>query len=272
MNNKSAGIVFVVCLAVLGTVSVSFARDADLEQLPVYPGAQVVWQDKPIEVNDVQAQGTHLRAQAETGDILSFYQAYLEENKWEVRDLFKEQNVVVYIKGGKYVYIGVKENGPYAASDIYLIASKQDVAICRIMAAYMEQGVVSKDTPGRDISDVGRFPGSHRMLSIYTPADGAILLYQADRRPNEIARYFKQNLKANGWKLTHEIDPGWIKKWVRNLPGPVDLSVLVFEKQDSMLVMNVTPLQPGVDAKKSMITVTKNMLDEFAYPFGTKEE
>ncbi|MCX5712478.1 MAG: hypothetical protein NTY47_05345 [Candidatus Omnitrophica bacterium] len=209
-----------------------FAMDAQLWNAPLVPDAVVVWKDKPINVANINARATLLRSKMDTKQILEFYESTLVKDGWEIKDVFVGSNITAFIKENNYMYIGVGDNGKDLPRDVYIISSPGDLAICRLMAANMGQGgLLQKDVEGQDAKDIPRYPGSKRMMNIFSSQEGDSLMYQARGTVNEIARFYQDSLKATGWKLANTLDPNnpQVRK---NLPVDVKLDADAFKSID----------------------------------------
>jgi len=187
---------------------VLYAMDAQLWNAPVLPDASVIWKDRPIEISGIYARASRYHSNMKTEEILQFYQDVLLKSGWQIKDIFKEQNIIAYIKENNYMYVGIRENGGDLGRDVFLVSSQQDLAICRIIAANMDNsGALISDCAGKDYDDLPRYPGSRRMMSIVSPEEGNILMYQAKGAPKEVGKFYLDNLKASGWKLINYMDP-----------------------------------------------------------------
>ncbi len=243
----------------------AWAMDVDLWQVPVPAHSQVTWKDKAIEVNGIHAQGTHLRMQGGAIQILEGFRADLEQAGWELKDSFRQQHVFAFVKSGRYLYVGVRENGPQLPADVYLISSDKDLAICKVIAGFMNEGIMKTDSPGNDLPDIPRFQQSKRIISILAPESGAILLYQTPADPGEVAQYYLGAMKGQGWHVLMDINPRWIKQMVPAAERAADVYAMVFERGKDVVVLNVNTMVSSSMQQYTLVTATKNMMGEFGY-------
>lgn len=252
-----------------------YALDVNLWHLPLPPQSSAIWEDKPLEVNGINANATRIYSQLEVEEALDFYKDFLLSNGWQVKDHFKDQHVTVFIKEERFMYVAgrahTKERAP---CDIYVVSSPADLALCKILANHMsgqEGSLMSQDAAGKDISDIPRYPRSKRMISIFAPEQGSILIYQAIANPVQIADFFQRNLKITGWQLVQPLMPEFLKK---RIPDMVDnVRVLLFKRENETLFVNAYLLPEEVTKQEiTMVTIVKNMLNEFAGPYRIKEQ
>jgi hypothetical protein len=258
---------FMVIATIIPSV---LALDMDLWNLPKPPDSSIVWDDKRVQINGIDSAGTHLRSQSEVGEVINFYKEFFLGNGWQIKDDFKEQNVIAFTRKDRFMYVAGQSNGKDAPCDVYLISSPSDLALCKILARLMDKGIVmQEDAAGRDIPDIPRYPASKRMVSIFAPYEGAILLYQAAATPAEIIRFYQSQLEANGWELVRALQPEFLQSRVPELQNT---RVLLFLRGNETLFINANLLPKEATVKEmTSITIVKNMLDEFAYPDEIKE-
>jgi hypothetical protein len=163
----------------------------------------------------------------------------------------------------------VQYNGESRPCDAFIIKSYSSLPAGKnFLINY--RGAIAKDSPGKDLTDVPAYPTSRRMISVLTPQEGAVLTYQVDSRPQDVASFYMRELKNYGWQLVTAIDP-------RLIPGApkeataVDIAVLIFEKDKNNLVVliNHLPIPGLMNNKCSLITITKNIEREL--PLSAKE-
>jgi len=242
-----------------------WARDTALWGLPKLPGSQMVWEDKPIEVNDIRARGDHLRSSLSFEEILSFYEDYFSSQGWELRRNLTE-NIFTFVKDNRFVFLGLQCHGERQPCDVYIVSSPTDLAICKVLEKYFLKEQMAVDVPGKDLPDVLRYPGSKRRLDILSPEIGAILVYEADAQPQDIAKFYRQALKQVGWREERALMANIVQ---RLSPKLKDTAVLLFYHNEDTLLINVTRVPekfPGEKTKgRSFIIISKNMVQEMAY-------
>lgn len=248
-----------------------YAMDVDLWNLPLPAKSEIVWKDQPIDVMGIKAKGIHLRCQLPGNEIISFYKDALEKNNWKLEYTLQQNNIFIFTRENKFFYLAVLESSKDLPCDVYLVTSPEDLAICKTMRNYLLQEEIAQDTPGKDFLDIPRYPGSKRRMNVFTPVEGAVLLYEVEAEPKEIASFYRQNLTSLGWKEEQMLSQKMVEEVIRKanprLRGKVAL--LCFYRSDDSLVINISaPPQdfalPG-NSKRSLIIIAKNMEKELSY-------
>lgn len=250
-----------------------YALDVNLRNLPMPSETNIVWRDSPLQINGINASGTHLYSQLPVEEVLDFYKGIFLKEGWQIKDHFKDQYVIVFIRDNRFMYVAGRSHSQEGTPcDVYLVSSYSDLAICKILTKHMENQkgmIMQEDAAGRDISDIPRYPGSKRMVSISAPEQGNILIYQTIATPQQVANFYQSHLKTSGWQLAQALKPEFLKN--RALKSE-NVKVLLFQKGNETLFINASLLPREVtDQEISMITIVKNMLEEFAAPSGIKE-
>lgn len=252
----------------IGCVSGAYALEIDLWNLPKPEPSQVVWENRPLEVNGIYAQATHLRSSQDVEKIIKFYSDVLSIRGWQPQENthFYGQHILTFIKADKFFYVAVLGE-PDFSSDIYLCISPQELRICSSLASYFLQENIAPDTTGKDLSDIPRYPGSKRRVSILSAEQGAFLMYESDVAPLDIAAFYRQNLRMSGWQQHLPLAQKAVEQFVPELK---DNAILFFYKgQDTLLIhLNRAPeINPNggkAKAQRSFIIISKNILDEFS--------
>lgn len=247
-----------------------FAMDIDLWSLPRLPESEVIWQDKNLEVNGIVAPAMHLRSKLSTQEIIDFYKDILTKYNWQINEHYPKEHVLIFTQQDKFFYVVAMENGKDLPCDVYLVNSPADLAICKTLKDYFLQETVAPDTQGKDFSDLPRYPGSKRRLNVFTPFEGAALIYEAQAQPQEIAQFYRQNLKASGWKEERALTQEMFKKLARQLKGIELPAILLFYRGKDSLLINVTSV-PKLSGR-SLIIIAKNIEKEMIYPKKTGDK
>ena len=254
-------ILFYILIIILSAGVNLFAMDAQLWNAPILPGAQIAWKDKTVEVAGIRAQATRMHTDMTIEQVLDFYRGAFSASGWQEKDYFKDSNVVAFIKDNNYLYVGVSDNGKDSGRDVYLVSSLADLAICRIVAAGMDNnGMMVSDTAGKDFSDLPRYPASKRMFNISSEQEVNVAMYQAQGSPQQIAGFFRDNLKASGWKLTHTLDQNY-PDFKRFIPADMkkedaEFINLNFSKGDEELIVTVNPVDKS--KKMNIVSIIRN--------------
>jgi len=252
-----------------------FALDPELRSLPQLPNSQIVWQDKTLQVNGIVAPAMHLRSSLPVNEIINFYKDALAKSKWQLKDYYSQQNTLVFTKENKFFYVAVVATGENQPCDIYLVDSPDDLEICKILKDYFLQEEIAQDAPGKDFSDIPRYPGSKRRLNIFAPFQGTLLMYEADAKVNEIAKFYRQMLVATGWKAEQAFNQDVIEKLAPQTKG--NLATLLFYRDEDTLLVYIVTLSAGVGSaekisQRSLIIMAKNIEQELTYPEEGGEE
>jgi len=260
-NNVMTIVGQTLCLAVI-TFSLSFAMDADLWSLPFPAGAEIIWKDKPVKMLGISASSTHIRSFRAAQDLLDFYKQALLKNNWELTQDAAMPNTLVLKKEDRFFYVFVSDNPAGLPADVYLVSSPRDLAMCNVVKDYMLQGNIAQDTPGEDFSDIARYPGSKRRLDVFTPLDGAMLMYETEAQPEEVARFYRQNLKASGWKEEYALTEDIINNLVPQTKK--DLAIMLFNRGKDTVVIDVIAAAKEIKpqerlSKRTLIIINRNM-------------
>ena len=246
----------------------AFAMDPELHSLPQMPGSEIVWQEKNLEVNGIIAPTIHLRSSAPMEEIIRFYKEALIKNKWELKDNFAEQRTLAFTKNNRFFYVTVIYNGENIPADVYLVNSPADLTICEILKDYFIQDELVQDAPGKDLLDLPRYPGSKRRLNIFTPFGGSALIYEVDASPEEISRFYRQNLRLSGWKEERSLMQEVMGKTLYRPIGGVFI-LLLYRGEDTLLINIVKvpkELKPeGKLDKRTLIIIAKDIEKELNY-------
>jgi len=249
----------------------ALAMDELLWTIPLPKDTSVLWKDKDAEINGIAVRATHIRSAASPKEIIGFYKDYMGGQDWKVKDFFENQNIIAFSHKDRFFYVAIQDSGPGLPSDAFLVSSPGDLAICRMITSCLSaDGKMEKDAGGKDLPDVARYPGSKRMVSIFTPDDGGVLMYDADARSGEIADYFQKQLKGSAWHLAMRINPNTLMHFTPK--KEMDVTILVFEKDEDSLVIIASPLPSQPKSKRSMIAMVKNMFDELYSPATAAKE
>ena len=172
---------------------------------------------------------------------------------------------MAFVKEDKFMYVAVQDNHDLTVSDVYLVSSPLDMAICKVLKDYFLKDKMAQDAPGEDLPDVIRYPNSKRRMNIFTPEEGDILMYEADAKTGDIAAFYNSHLKSAGWRMNPALD---LKRIQKLSPDTKDVYVLLFEKEKQQLVIFLCPFPPvqqgedplkEIKVKRSVIMIAKNM-------------
>lgn len=261
---KRQKVITIIILSLFFLLPSAGAMDAQLHSLPNLPGASIIWQEKSLYVNGVDAKATHLRTDLAIPGIISFYKEALTSAGWEFKAYHPENSALFFIKEkeNEFFYVMVFGGMEKMPSDVYLIHSYCDLTVCSMLKDYFLQPVLAPDIPGKDLDDVSRYPQSRRRLSFFASNGAAFLLYEVNADAEKIAHFLSGRLAEQGWT---EADSLGTKSG--------DLFIQMFSKGEDNLQITVMAVPGGVEGLKvsgrSIITVIKNIDREVNYP---KEE
>jgi hypothetical protein len=248
-------------------ISSALGMDADLWQLPLLPDATVIWQDQPMEVNQIRATATHLRTDLPAEKALNFYKSALERLGWRQEHNLTPE-ISTFVRKDKFIYVGIFPAQKDTPRDIYLIASPVSLTICGELRDYFLKEQMMPDAPGKDLEGVPRYPGSRRRLDILMPRQTGVAIYESDDSPGEIARFFRQEMKRVGWQENKALNAGALQ---RLNPLIKEIQILLFNRGNSQVLFNitVTPKNFPPEAKalgRTLIIIAENMEKEVAFP------
>lgn len=256
-----------------GFLSLAAAMDVDLLTAPQFPGSQIIWKERPLEINGIQARAMHLRCDAEREQVRLFYKEALEKGNWSLEqqsDYYVTNILTFRNKEGRFLYVVVFAQGFKGASDVYILASSRALSFCPALSASLLKEELAPDTSGKDISDIPRFPASRRRLNILLSWEGALVVYEADAAVAEIADFYRKNFKMIGWHEDEFISTQRIKKIYPEMDTD-SVEVLSFSKDSDRVEININLLVAPSMGKRSLITITKN-IDNELNPRLTKEK
>jgi len=244
--------------------------DSYLKDLPVAAEAQVIWQDKPFDINNRHCNISRLSMQGKiVQEILDFYRESLPKYGWQFFQEYKPNNTVAFKKDDEFLYVMVWENGKDFPSDVYLITSLVDLAICLELKDLVLKQPIGQDAPGRDFMDVLRFPGSKRRYDFSSGENNGMLMYEAEAEPKEVASFFKRNLKADGWELNPFFSADFLKKRRFEMG---DVQILFFQKEEESILINISKVTQAQEKACSFITIIRNIMQDFTVPESPKKE
>jgi len=260
-------IIYFILISQFAISANSYALNTDLFNMPQPPVSTIVWDGRLLEINGIQATATHLRVEdMNVAELIDFYNSNLRQRGWQPQTdaYFTEHHVLTFIKEDKFFYVAILKPFAEAPADVYLCVSPAELRICESVSKYILKNNLVEDTPGKDIDIVPRYPVSRRRLSVIAPEEGNILLYEAEGAPADIAKFYRQNLKAYGWKE----EPA-ISNAQKLVPQLKDNPVLVFYRGEDILLINITAAPKEAEAQtgnaiRSFIIISRNMLDELA--------
>lgn len=264
-------IVFLSVLLIMATICATCdAMDNGLWNLPQIPNSQLVWKDKPLNINGIAASSTLVRYAGPREEIMEFYKDALISQGWGLQASYLEANTEVFTKGNRFFYVYAIPNVQDLPCDTYLISSPADILICNDLGNYFLKEELADDMPGRDLADIPRYPGSKRRVNIDTPMKGEMAMYEVEAEPKTIAQFYRQNLKANGWQEQNFLAPAVVEKLVTELKQ--EMAILIFLRGKDTFVINIMrmPKPPGSpqakDSKRSIIVMVRNMDKQLNYP------
>jgi hypothetical protein len=252
-------------------IAPGLAGASDLKSLPILPSSEVIWQDKNLMVNGMAARSMHLRSDMPAKEAIAFYREALVQAQWALKEDYPVQGTLVLTKDDEFLYVVVVNNGEGQPCDVYLASSPTSLAVCYVIKDYLMKENIAPDVAGKDFPDLPRYPGSKRRINVFTPMEAAVVMYEAQAKPQEIAKFYRSNLRDLGWKEERQLSP---ERFVRLAPQVGDkISVLLYSRDDNRdtLVIYITAAPEGLCAnakisQRSIIMVTRNIKEELVYP------
>jgi len=259
-----AGFILIACVVMSLSGHNLLAMDVDLWQMQQFPGSRIIWEEKAVEVNGTLARAKHIRCPAERKQALDFYANTLKASGWseEKSEIYFDTAIRAFTKAGRFLYIVVLSQGyQQPLSDVYLVASQERLVFCVALQQTLLKKELSPDISGKDINEAPRFPGSKRRVNVFVGNAAALVMYEANARPADIEDFFRSNFKAQGWSEDEFISAERMKKIHPEMDFDA-VRVMSFRNGRNTIEIFANIIEgPGV-AKRSIITITKNMADE----------
>jgi len=275
-KNASLVIFLIILFLAAGILNPARATEPELWHLSSPANSEVVWQDGLMEVNGIKASATHLRTPGSSEEIFKFYQDTLTKQGWEAKDS-QTRDIKVFNKKDKFMYVMATPTLKNVPSQVYLIISPKDLALCNMFKDDFMKEPIAEDASGRDLVDLARYPASKRRLNIFTPDQGALLIYEAEATPSEVAKFYRAALKGSGWQEDPTLNEETMQKMLPKLQVKDMFAILLYHRGDDAILINVASagkeLFPGQHrGSRSLVVITKNMFKEFDSSLNKKGE
>jgi len=206
--------------------------------LPEYTRKEL---QQEVSVNNIPYTMFVYQSQLPSQEVISFYKQRLSEEGFILFSEDKPSNVLIFSrpqsKDGVMLRIEDRPDG-----STYISVSYWKGNLCKQtkrMAALRKMG---KDTPGRDIPGIPRYPGSVRVMSTeYGLMD--IAVYATTDTKQQVLSFYKSQMVSQGWKQLQLDSLADKNKRVRNLLSSTMISLqrqmLMFKKGDILCGIGV---------------------------------
>jgi len=252
---RLAKIIFISVLLMFPVLG--FAAGIDYFGVPVPAKTNAVWTDKAIDINNINVSASYFVSDLTMPELIKFYADFFEKSDWELMNYFESQGLLSFTKDGHYMYVEVVKMGEQNA--IYLINSPGDLRVCRTLAEYFLTPQISVDAEGKDLTDVPRFPGSRRRLSVVTKQEGEFVMYETDEKPEKVGDFYQENLGQFGWTQMRAFNNAILNKFNEAKDALIGISFNCFEKGEDVLIVIAYPTPKQISNSRTLITVTKNL-------------
>jgi len=265
-------IILMLAVYLLLPVLCAQAADLDLQALPQLPGSEAIWVDKPIRLNGISAPATHLRSSMPPDKIADFYKAVLIAGGWEFDRTQLGGSIMLFRKNNKFFYVGIWGDGKNAPAEVFLVNSPEDMAICAQMQDYLFKSPLAQDVPGSDITGIPRYPTSRRRFNLFLPAEGGLLIYEAEATPGDIAKFYRKAFKGSEWYEEIALSESQLAESLLPEDMKGKIAFMLFSKGKDSIVINAFSAPKGASAgKRSLIMLGKNT-EGILYPAPEEDE
>ena len=261
-------LIMALCVSMLPLCAFG-AMDGELLTLPQPVKTRILWDDKSIEVNNINIHASCYVSGLAASELLGFYRRVLEENEWKMVDYFPSQNLMSFTKEDKFFYVTVLPIGP--ENNVYLIFSPSDLRVCRTLVDYFFKEEIAPDAEGKDMPDIPRFPNSRRRLNVFTQQEGYFELYETDAKHKEVGDFYRAMLKQYGWQPIRAFSPELLSSFKEARDILEQMTLLGFEKGEDKLLIAAYPMPRKISNSRTLIAITRNLGEEL-YPQEELEE
>ncbi|MDI6758580.1 MAG: hypothetical protein QMD94_02760 [Candidatus Omnitrophota bacterium] len=178
-----------------------FALGLRSNSFPFPQDSEIIYEDKPFKLNKIKAQTTCFSSQLSTKEVLNFYKETLVKDGWECKEFHYQAGIGAFSKKDRFFNVLAIDNLKKTGSQVYLIDSSGDLAVCKALKTHLFQQELSSDVAGKDFEDIPRYPGSKRRMSVFAGGgeEGTFLMYEVSAPVCEIAKFYRQMLNDQGW-------------------------------------------------------------------------
>jgi hypothetical protein len=134
--------------------------------------------------------------------VLNFYQTQMPKLGWQLGEIWEGLSVIYFTKGNNYLYVaasGALRGYAPTFTKFTVVLSKKEVHLCA--TANLVFGPDFKETPGRDLSFMPRYPGSIRAANIVRGEKEAFFIYVSRDDAKKIIDFYRKALPTFGWRV-----------------------------------------------------------------------
>jgi len=174
---------------------------------PILPGAiDLVGGLQKFEVNGILTKAACYGANISVASVLDFYKKEMIKRGWQLGS-WETPNTVYFTKGGYFFYVAsnafaLAQAPSFRNTKWLLVLSDKELRVC-----YPHPNINAldiKETGGRDLPFIPRYPGSTRLTSIIREDKEGFFLYASQDSAGKIASFYRKNLFSSGWRLSQE--------------------------------------------------------------------
>jgi|GEM_PF-1877247 len=248
----------------------AFSMDLELWSLPLPSSAQLVWKDRDIEVNGIEAKITYLTSQLPYVELDAFYRKLFAQRGWELERFFPPLDgnkyeglkYLAFIKQGKFAYVLVRDSFGGDKNEIYLVHSPKSLAICLMLGEKLFKQEMLPDSEGRDLADVPRYPSSKRRLGMFTPGEGNFFVYETENSPGEVIDFYRKQMPKQGWSQDKELDSLFLTNFTDEIKKSETIPLCFYRDDETVTIIAYTAPPELSSRGRTVITIMGSNLEE----------
>lgn len=197
-------------LLLLANNNYTCAADISFEtgiSVPVFPGAKDLWLGpQEVDINGYSTKMLCFSVNNTIEKILDFYQRELPNYGWQLGTVWEGLNIMYFTKEDRFLYVAASDTirgYDLSVTKFVLVLSKRELHLC--VAATFVGGPNFKETPGRDLAFIPRYPGAVRVASIIRQDKEAFFIYMVREDAIKIADFYRKNLPNYGWRISKRL-------------------------------------------------------------------
>jgi len=252
-------IVLIFCFLSFAAIS----KAAVWENIPAFPQAERIRQEETL-VNNSPARTTVYSTLASPEEIVKFYKTKLINFGWKLETEANQQGIemLMFSKGDKFLNIMLQsilgKNFITLAQSINpkeLLKQKPPCPECEKKQEELNKGIEpardliskdenfsKKDTPGRDLQFVPRYPGAVRASAMERENGKKVnLSYYSQSSVEDVVNFYRQNMGNYYWQLDNQIDFQNLPEGLaEKIPVNINGQSLVFKSSSASCIISIT--------------------------------
>ena len=216
-KNKITAVFLVLILASAIDIRYCLGVSIDLKKnisVPVFPGAKDTWGGpQPFDINGIPTIAASFVSSGSTDEVLDFYKTQMLKVGWQVGMVWGSLNVMYFKKDSDYLYVACSQTPrgkALALLKFLIVLSQKEIRVCAPETLL----IWPKETDGRDLSFIPRYPSSVRVTDVIREEKEAYLIYMSGDDISKILSFYKKKLPAFGWRLiVEQFSPSQLYFW-----------------------------------------------------------